>query len=101
MNPIGVIAGKQGGTLGKLLDPAQYAGSKSENPVIKYLDPMNVIREEPMEEWETPAVGPDTGQYSDKPKPVVFAEKGQSLLATPFGIVGGVPVKKRQLLVGD
>ena len=67
MNPIGAVAGKQGGTLGKLLDPAQYAGSKSDAPAIAGLDPMNFLREEEVEEVERPQLQPDTGQYSGKP----------------------------------
>jgi hypothetical protein len=92
MNPIGAVAAKQGGTLGKVMDPAQYAGSKSDAPAVKYLDPMNFIREEPDEEWETPSRPADTGQYS--------AKKGQALLVTPFGTVG-TPTTNKSLMAKE
>lgn len=43
MNPIGAIAGKQGGTVGKLLDPVQAIGARQKG-LGKMVDPMNVLR---------------------------------------------------------
>lgn len=43
MNPIGAIAGKQGGTIGKILDPAQAIGANSKG-MGKLADPMNLLR---------------------------------------------------------
>jgi hypothetical protein len=46
MNPMGAIAAKQGGTLGKLLDPAQTIGARSSG-MGRAIDPMNLIRPAP------------------------------------------------------
>ena len=99
MNPIGAVAAKQGGTLDKVMDPAQYAGSKSDAPAVKYLDPINFIREEPDEEWQTPSLPADTGQYSAKKRPET-AKKGQALLVTPFGTVG-TPTTNKSLMAKE